>query len=504
MKKKKQQQIKYALLGFSLLQSVIFYAQFPYFTSGQNEADFQLISESKPGIVRFYQYGVKLTQDRNEFSGVYLKNLSFTTQKGFILEFEYAFDIGNTENGKYGDGLAMILFDASEPTPKTGDRGGALGYAYTKTGANVNEPGFTKGIFGLGLDLFGNYKKINQGRNEIRNGITTNGDGNFIVLRGPYSPPHASEGYPVLFAVGTQKNSNLYLDTNTGEVISKQKGFKGKRFNLRSSALNAKPGEAGYRKIRIAFVPGIDDFSQQQGFFVFVDNVSGINSSSVIRDYFIPISGNIKYQEQVIQNAVGVPEIRDLAINIPTSMKMGFTASTGGASTRSHVRNITVSLPFSPVVQDITIPDVIRSREFVCNPLYSAVGYDTNSYSILNPPSPSTMFLDFTSFRFKVFNETTKTYEVNSDPFNLAVRNVGDFTYDKDTGAVTFTPVQGYKGASHTFYYDIKNKKPTTGVNIGAEEYRSTTASVTLNFTDEIPLYQNPPLLVNKGVKKVK
>ncbi|WP_353116899.1 hypothetical protein [Myroides odoratus] len=504
MKRNRKRKVKFIVLGISLLYSVSFYAQFPYFNSGQKAADFKVIAESRPGLVKFNQYGINLTHHINEYAGVYLENLSFTPDKGFILEFEYAFDMGIMEEGKYGDGLTMVLFDANESNPSIGDRGGALGYAATQRISGQNVAGFTKGIFGLGLDIFGNYKRIQQGKNEIRNGLTNLKDGDFIALRGPYDPRNEFEGYPVLFAIGTKKNANLYLDTNTGEAISKQKGFKGNRFSIRNNALVAKPGQKGYRKVQIAFVPGIDDVSRRSGFFIFVDLINGTSKASIIRNYFVPKSGTIKYQEQVKQGETSVAEVKNLAINIPNTMKMGFTASTGGAYVRTHVRNISLSLPFCPKVQDIIIPDVIRSRPFVCQPLYSAFGYDTNVYKVLDPPSPSTLFLDFASFRFKVFDESTKNYVVNSMPYQLVVPRVGEFNYNTNTGEVTFTAEAEFKGTSYTFYYDIKNKQPITGVNIGAEEYRSTTASVTLNFTDEIPLYRNPPLLINKGVKKVK
>jgi len=504
MKRNRKIKVKFIVLGISLLYSVSFYAQFPYFNSGQKEADFKIIAESRPGLVKFNRYGVNLTHYLNEYAGVYLENLSFTTAKGFILEFEYAFDMGQMVENKYGDGLTMVLFDANETNPNVGDRGGALGYASTRNISGQNVAGFTKGIFGLGLDIFGNYKKIQQDKNEIRNGLTNLKNGDFITLRGPYNPLNELEGYPVLFAIGTRENINLYLDPNTGHTISKHRGFKGNRFGIRSNVLIAKPGEQGYRKIQIAFVPGIDDFSQKSGFFIFVDQVNGTSKASIIRNYFIPKSGTVKYQEQVIQGETSMAEVKNLIINIPNTMKMGFTASTGGAYVRTHVRNISLSLPFSPKVQDIIIPNVIRSRPFVCQPLYSAFGYDTNVYKVLDPPNPSTLFLDFASFRFKVFDESTKNYVVNSTPYQLVVPQVGEFNYNKDTGEVTFTAKAEFKGTSYTFYYDIKNKRTVTGVNIGAEEYRSTTASVTLNFTDEIPLYRNPPLLINKGVKKVK
>lgn len=495
--------IKLGFLVLFGLNSFILHAQFPYYNSGQNGGDFSLLGESRAGLVTYSNNGIKLLDAQNQYSGVYLNNLIFTTTKGFILEFEYGMDIGRMEDKKYGDGIAMVLFNANESNPRLGDKGGALGYANTRKYSGNHTLGFTKGILGLGLDLFGNYKKIIRGNSEIRNGITQDPEGNFVVLRGPYNMVNANEGYPVLFAIGTRTNTNLYLDRNTGKVIRKQKGLLGQRFNLRGAVLNASPGETGYRKARIVLVPGKEDSSGQEGFYISVDIVNGIYTSSIIRNYFVPKVGDIKYEEQMI-DGLSPTAIKNMSMMIPSVMKMAFTGSTGAASIRAHIRNIALSLPFSPLVQDIVIPNVIRTRPFVFKPLFSAVGYDSNVYSVKNPPKSSTTFLDLTSFRFKLFDEREKKYIVNPTSYLLVVPKVGEFQYNPDNGELTFIPVEGFTGSSYTLYYDVKNKRPSTGVDISAEEYRSTTASVTLNFTSEIPLYRNPPLLVNKGVKKIK
>lgn len=492
------------LLGLIVgLNSTLFYAQYPYFNSGQHADGFKLIGESSPGLITYTSKGIKLLDGQHQFVGIYLDQLSFTTEKGFILEFEFGLDQGRLEGDKYGDGIAMVLFDAKQMQPMTGDKGGALGYAHTQRKDGRHTAGFSKGIFGLGLDLYGSYKRTMNYSDEVRNGVRNaqDNDGNFVVLRGPHNPNNLYEGYPVLFAVNTVKNLNYYLNIDSGKFISTQSGLVGKRFVLRSGWEAANPGEEGYRKIRIAFIPGFDDASRKQGFFISVNIVNGAYDSSIVRNFFVPKTGIIRYGEQLANESF--PD-RRLSMAMPASMKLGFTGGTGDASIRAHIRNIALALPFSPVVQDSSIPNVIRTRPFVCEPLYSAFGYDTNVFKLFDPPSPSTVFLDFASFRFKILDEATKTYVVNSDPHRLVVPNVGTYSYNVTNGEVTFSPLPNFQGDHHTFHYDIKNKKPANGVDISTEEYRSRTASVTLNFTTDIPLYRNPPLLVNKGVKKMK
>ncbi|MGS4344661.1 hypothetical protein ACKUSY_03470 [Myroides odoratus] len=503
MKINRRNKISFLLIVLAGLSSTFLYAQYPYFNSGQKGDDFKLIGESSSGLITYTPKGIKLLDGQHQFVGIYLDQLSFTTEKGFILEFEFGLDQGRLEGNRYGDGITMVLFDASEMHPKTGDKGGALGYAHTQRKDGNHTAGFSKGMFGLGLDLFGNYKRTMNNYSEVRNGVrnAVNNDGNFVVLRGPHNPNNLYEGYPVLFAVNTVQNLNYFLNIDSGKYISTQSGVVGKRFEIRGGSASANPGEHGYRKIRIAFIPGFDDASRKQGFFISVTIVNGSYNSSIVRNFFVPKTGVIRYGEQLANETF--PD-RKLNIAMPASMKLGFTGGTGDASIRAHIRNIALVLPFSPVVQDITIPNVIRTRPFVCEPLYSAYGYDTNVFKLFDPPSPSTVFLDFASFRFKILDEATKTYVVNSDPHRLVVPNVGEYSYNINNGEVTFSPVPNFQGDNHTFHYDIKNKKPVDGVDISTEEYRSSTASVTLSFTDDIPLYRNPPLIVNKGVRKIR
>ncbi len=497
---KKNKTGKFIFLLASLLSCQLFYAQFPYYNSGQKSEGFKILGESNPGLITFSNGGIKLIDNTNQYSGVSLDNLSFSTEKGFILEFEFVLDRGTLLENKYGDGFSIVLFDAQATEPKIGDKGGALGYAYTKKTGNNNVEGFSQGFLGLGFDLFGNYKNIKKDYDEIRNGIVNNSDGDFIVLRGPYNAVDKFQGYPVLFAIGTLKNSNFHLDRYSGNTVVKKKGLIGQRFSLRGNRLDVSPGDVEYRKAKISLIPGREEINGELGYFISVEIVNGMYNSSIIKNYFIPKEGQIKYIEQTSQTHY---EHVDLSIKTPETLKMAFTGSTGGASIRAHIRNIALSLPFSPLANDVVINDVLRNREHSIKPLYSAYGYDTNVFSILRPPNKSTLFLDKSSFRFMIFDEATQKFRVSPDPFKLSVPNVGEFDYNVNSGEVLFKPIEGIEGDRYIFYYDIKNQQSTTGfVDISAEEYRSRVTSVTLNFTDKTSLNNSNYLIINKGLKK--
>ncbi|MGL5275833.1 hypothetical protein SAMN04488018_11082 [Myroides marinus] len=502
--------IYYCLLVLLLNQLCFGQNKFPYFNTGQSEEGFKKLGESKLGLITYGPNGIKLVDNTSQFAGVALNDLSFSTEKGFILEFEFALDMGTTFSGRYGDGIAMVLYNSSLTQPVMGDKGGALGYAHTRKSSGVNIAGFTNGFLGLGLDLFGNYKNIMNVSDEIRNGIVAAGssdsnEGNFVVLRGPTSLM-AAEGYPVLFAIQTEqgKNKNLYLDRSSGTPVTKQRGLVGQRFNLRGNVLNAKPGDTGYRKAIISLVPGVDvDANNESGFFITVEMINDSYNSTVIKNYFIPKNGNIKYTEQTTTSS---SIVKNLFINTPTELKMAFTASTGGASIRAHIRNIALSLPFSPVANDMSVQGVLIDAPNTIKPLYLAYGYNSNVYSVLNPPIKSFLYLDKKSFRFKKYDPVSKQPVLTPDNYTLNEPGIGIFKYDENTGEITFTPETGFKGdAPYTFYYDIKNVKPASGTDISTEEYRSRTAAITLNFVKKgtgVDVY--PTLIINRGLKNTK
>lgn len=489
------------------IQFVLGQNKFPYFNSGQTNSGFKILGEStndkpSPGLITFTKDGIKLVDNYSQYAGVSLDNLDFTTGKGFILDFEFGMDKGAAAP-RYGDGIAMVLYDATDVNPVMGVKGGGLGYAHVRNNASGGKPGFSKGFLGLGLDLYGNFKNRMTNTDEIRNGITNNEEGDYIVLRGPYNSTVPLEGYPVLFAVNTKSNNNYYLNRVSGLVESMPKGIQGQRFDIRSGKGNVGVGDPGYRKAIISLIPGIDDVAGEEGFFISVDILNGIYKSVVVNNYFIPKKGKIKYTEQLGASSAAV---REMDIVVPSSLKMAFTGSTGGAAIRAYIRNIALSLPFSPVANDMTVSNVLIGATTIIKPLYSAYGHNSNVYSILNPPIRSVQYLDKKTFRFKRMNPTTQQLELTTNPYFLEEAGIGVFRYDVNTGEVSFTSEEGLLGdVPYIFYYDIKNIKPKIGEDISTEEYRSRVAAVTLTFLKKgegIDSY--PSMIVNKGIKNTK
>ena len=89
---------------------------------------------------------------------------SITYQKLFpgqsnLVQVEFNYFAWSKNSGTGGDGLAIILSDATI-TPQPGSYGGALGYAQRNNGT----PGFAGGWIGVGLDEYGNFSSANEGK----------------------------------------------------------------------------------------------------------------------------------------------------------------------------------------------------------------------------------------------------------------------------------------------------------------------------------------------------
>ncbi|WP_413512286.1 lectin-like domain-containing protein [Myroides odoratus] len=474
----------FCLLFFVLFSFSNAQAQFPYNNSivlGDDFSDFQNVG----GNVSFTPYGAELTNNTSQTRGIYLNDLAFTIDRGFIISFDYIMT-GRGSNGfGFGDGLALVLFDGSVIDPVMGANGSGLGYSYSRSlYSNGNVNGLSKGFLAVGLDLYGNFKYRMANYTEFRNGIRTlTGEDNHVTIRGQGD---LQKGYPVLISQSVSDINKRYkLDISNGEYTS---NFEAPdtdfSFSLREnrgndlSDIDAGFGHPSYRKVTVSMYPGLKE--SVKGFFINVEIIHGNQMNRIIKDYFIPNSSSIVYKEAKTE---GTDEYVTKVLKAPKTFKIGFTAATGGAMQVNMVRNLSVYLPFSPVVQDVLMDDVCRDKPTVIDVLANSVGFDTNLYEEEGDLHPlgKKEFLDPYSFNFMTLINGILENTVN--PY-LAITAAGVYEYDPVTSKVVFMPNdEGVSQASDVVYFSIRNKKKiANNFDLGNEQFRSKSATVKLNF----------------------
>lgn len=223
---------------------------------------------------------LRLTEPYNDQSGFAMYDSAFDISQGVVIQFDYA-----TWGGNGADGYSIYLFDGAynASTFNVGASGGSLGYD-KKTVAPI-APGVTGGYIGVGIDEYGNFSNPTEGR--------LGGPGlrvNSVAVRGPLDHPSG----PYYYVGGTA--------ANVGTLWFNQ-AFR--------------PGQTGiqYRKVVIYLTPvAAPEYMRVDVFMQF-----GYNQPLT---YLI----NTLYTMRPI----------------PTTVKVGYAASTGGQTNYHEIRNLAI------------------------------------------------------------------------------------------------------------------------------------------------------------------
>lgn len=499
----------FAVLIAFLFNSVSLYAQditrFPYNISFRSTIQPTGIVRPNAGTnsAAFTNDGLRLTNTTTQFGAVALDGVSFNSTNGIEIEFEYSMFGGTTFDGSYGDGLSVFLYDASVPL-NIGARGAGLGYSYNRaySPTSARAPGLSGGYLGIGLDEFGNFKgRRYQGDSRV-NGINMSWATNsHITLRGAMHPTGLSgggirgvgfSGYPVLITRSTKHassgNLGAVLNATGGGYSALTSIGSGNAFDLRPGSLATTEGAANYRKAFITLLPHIDG-----GFRVTVRIQHGTTITTVIDNYHYRTS--FTYTENANGNTSGSTEqsggpyaesTHTLNASVPDSFKIGFAASTGGASQTHIIRDLEVSIPYLPEMEGDEMSMCVNYHPSVTiQPFVNDIVYNGALTGIPDGGNTNT-YIDFNSFRFE--NELGNQVGTST---SYTQPNVGIWTYNSSNGQVVFTPVKGYTGSA-SVNYSIKGFN-TNGGPFGQDIYRSatTTIKVDVKFCNTI---SNPSL----------
>jgi len=482
---------------------------FPYENSLKGSSTETPTHISPVGGTVFTSTGTQLTSTaKSQRGAVILDGASFNSTNGLIIEFDYdMYDGVMYESQDYGDGLSFFLYDGSVPTTDDllGSNGAGLGYTYNRALSNqasAERAGLDGAYLGVALDQFGNFKgrrfQPDSYISGINSTITWEGGGHsHVTLRGAMSKVALTEistateettnrrfaGYPVLITQSTKAASG----TNLGAVLNIPSGsvptlpsaiynmsntILSNQFDVRGGVSNPSSGQTGYRRAIIELFPA--DPAAGGGFIVTLKIQHGSTITTVINKFHYKTK--FYYRENANRNS-GTSTGDTFPIldaTVPTVMKLGFAASTGGASQAHVIRNLKVSLPFQPVFVEDKVEmctNMTRNVSFAVFP--NDLMYNKELYN--NPIAGATNeFIDFTSFRFE-----NSTGSVLSSSTTYTNPNEGTWSYNSTSGQVTFTPNPGFKGLA-TVYYSAKGTA-SQGGPFNQEIYRSTSTKLTVN-----------------------
>lgn len=439
--------------------------------------------------------GVQLTPaSTSQFGGLFINGRTFTSVNGLHVEFEYDMRSGGTFEGSYGDGLSFFLYDGAVTNPIIGSRGAGLGYSYNRTKnlySSQRKEGLSGAYLGIALDQFGNFKsKRFQGESRMNgiSGVSWSQKNSHITLRGARGSNINSSiglgsgftGYPVLVTRSTLSNTG-----NAGRVLQANRSYAATT-NTLASTFNLRNGNGEFRKVYLDLIPHFINETTTDGFDIKVDIQTSPNGTPVnVINYYhyktsVPYTENANPQISDFNNfdMEGAATAHTLNAAVPAVLKLGFAASTGAAYQQHVIRNVKLTLPYSAVSND-DVTSTCKNQAVHIPVLDNDIAYKGH-ISITTPPTGNKANIDYNTFSFAKNNETDLTL------YRKKVTPQGTWTYDKNTGIVTFTPSAGFTGTA-TMTYSIKGKtlRDSGGKIIepyGDTAYRSIPATITVNL----------------------
>ncbi len=270
---------------------------------------------------------LRLTEAETNRAGYAYLNSTFPSSLGVYIDFEYKAWRNKDDNTYHGaDGFSVFLFDANAPTFRIGGFGGSLGYANHNNG---NQPGLAGAYLGIGIDEYGNFCTTNDGRH---GGVGTTTQPNSITLR------------------GSEKNKWAYLTHNQLQTSSSLDGPNSVDYNTTTST---RPNDdTFYRRVKIYIEPvGTNTYRIR---VLWKTSPTGADVSLISYDTTEPI---------------------------PTTLKLGFAASTGGGFNFHEIRNLLITTPGGVRVQK----SVDKANAYIGETLTYTVNVHNETTAHLSP-----------------------------------------------------------------------------------------------------------------------
>lgn len=429
---------------------------------------------------RYSARGVELTKAGSQFGGIGLTGVQFNSTNGIEVEFDYAMYGGTPFGVKYGDGISMFLYDAAKSL-RMGAVGANLGYSF-----NSNTDGLDGAYLGIGLDQFGNFKNQMNGTTGVDPkpaGGWEFDEASHVTLRAGMNGGRR-KGYPVLWTLATRA-ATVTNSNKVGRILNSDGSYGNLQGLSQSNEFTIRPGTSSggaiiYQRVLISLVP------HTSGGFVITITVKHAGGTTTVYNKYHLSAAEFNYK-----NSSGSTEkMKALA---PSAFKIGFGASTGGASQIQLIRNLEVRIPYLPEMrEDVgSFCTSYGQKSTIVMPFENDKVY--NGKIAENPTSGnSSAFIDYGSFRFETASGTVLHANSYTQP------NVGTWTYSSSTGQIEFTPVAGYIGNAE-IYYSVKGLGAGGGP-FGQDIYRSISTKVSVNVIN-CGSITNPNLPSGQGNK---
>ena len=339
---------------------------------------------------------LRLTEAKTNQKGYMYVSQEFPTTLGVIADFEYK-DWRNANDGYFGaDGFSVFLFDATitDANFKLGGYGGSLGYATYSTPAGTT--GLSGGYLGIGLDAYGNYANNGENRNgsapaaTLTSGVLPNA----FVVRGPTS--------------GTYANSNVYLASAAlGDRSGTVEAIRQRNEIDYNTVTATRPADnIFYRRVQVVI-------------------------TKPATDYVVTIKWRKENQTDFTQ--VLSYTLSSSTYPIPSNLKLGFAASTGGGFNFQEIRNIILTTPGNLRV------DSRSESYFTCNESSSNI---TFKVEVSNDTNAALNNINFTG---KILDEGNNTLDMTK--FSITgLSTVGFTNSNLPTSGFTSNEINGVVG----------------------------------------------------------
>jgi uncharacterized repeat protein (TIGR01451 family) len=226
---------------------------------------------------------LRLTDTGGNEAGFAYFDTSFPSSQGFSIDFEYV-----AWGGNGADGIGIILFDGATSTFRIGAPGGSFGYAADCPATGLL--GLSNGYLGFAIDEWGNFKNAGDRCKNGGPGPTPDS----ISVRGPGNGDNSGTNYAYIAGTGALTPG---IDSPGGATRPLPTSY--------------------YRHVLIYVTPNGDG----------------------------TVTYTVKWLTSLFGSFTTVLTGTTGALTTPATLKLGFTASTGGSNNYHEVRNVKVSYP---------------------------------------------------------------------------------------------------------------------------------------------------------------